>query len=438
MDVDNFTLHTIDANNTYIPSRLGTLIGATVAFAFIIFGILGNLLIIISILYRKDLRNNVVNIFIVSMQLNDIFNIGFNQFFVGLAYAHMGWSGSMFICDVVVYTSILCTGTLLWHHALIAIHRYLVVVCNQTTSYMGMSARLYVILSLIVARLIPLLVCTPALLKKMTTYSQSALRCMLAPKISGFQNLLILVVNTFLPCFIVVYCFIRIFMRVHTVSRNIKANKSQGYSTVDAKPQSPSNASQQSMRREIQISKMFAVIFIVFLFGFFPYSIIRLVDRSNSLHPDFYISLTVLFIVSISISPIIYGLMNTQINTQCKAILLTILCQKDPNLKHFRRDGPLSAFVSGVGGKKKTSVIITSKLDTKNTSVQTGEKISGRKNTIGHQPSVPIVLSNEPNTNGVGRISSENIEFVDSDGGMLDSDGGMLVFVLTYQTNKNF
>lgn len=105
------------------PSRFGSALGASVAFIFIVFGVFGDSLIILAILSKRELRKNIVNIFIVSLQLNDLFNICFNQFLVGLAYLFMKWYGPYIICEIFVYTSIICTGTLLWHHALIAIHR---------------------------------------------------------------------------------------------------------------------------------------------------------------------------------------------------------------------------------------------------------------------------------------------------------------------------
>lgn len=214
----------LSAQSTYPqPSRLGSALGAIVAFLFIIFGIFGDSLIIIAILSKRELRNNLVNIFIVSLQLNDIFNIGFNQFLVGLSYLFMKWHGPYLICEVFVYTSIICTGSLLWHHALISIHRYLVVVCNFNITYFKATPKFYVLISIIIARLIPTIVCIPALVNRnMTVYSPAALRCLLAPNVSGFQNLLIVLVNMLLPCLIVIFCFAHIFIRVHTVSRNIR------------------------------------------------------------------------------------------------------------------------------------------------------------------------------------------------------------------------
>ena len=69
----------------------------------------------------------MVNIFIASLQINDLFNIGFNQLFVGLAYAYMEWKGPIIVCEIVVYTSIIITGVQLWHHALIAINVFSII-----------------------------------------------------------------------------------------------------------------------------------------------------------------------------------------------------------------------------------------------------------------------------------------------------------------------
>ncbi|CAF0893951.1 unnamed protein product [Brachionus calyciflorus] len=311
-----------------LPSRLGSALGGIIAFFFIIFGLLGDALIITAILSKKDLRKNLINIFIVSLQLNDIFNIGFNQFLVGLSYTFMKWYGPYIICEIFVYTSIICTGSLLWHHALISIHRYLVVVCNFNINKNGKSPKIYIIVSIILSRLIPVLVCTPAFLNQhMTVYSPIALRCMLAPNVSGFQNLLIVLINMLLPCLIVIICFAYIFAKVRNVSKNIRHKPNHQFSKTAC-------LNSSNLKREIKITKMFAIIFTVFLFGYLPYGIIRLVDKDNDLHPDFYVFLTVLFILSISISPIVYGLMNTQIKNQCVAIISKIFqCKQKEKVK---------------------------------------------------------------------------------------------------------
>jgi flagellar biosynthesis protein FlhB len=49
------------------PTRQVTFIGAILAFVFIFFGLIGNILLITTILSVKKLRSNIINIFIVSV-----------------------------------------------------------------------------------------------------------------------------------------------------------------------------------------------------------------------------------------------------------------------------------------------------------------------------------------------------------------------------------
>jgi hypothetical protein len=50
------------------PTRQATFIGAILAFVFIFFGLIGNIILITTILSVKKLRSNIINIFIVSVR----------------------------------------------------------------------------------------------------------------------------------------------------------------------------------------------------------------------------------------------------------------------------------------------------------------------------------------------------------------------------------
>ena len=105
--------------------------------------------------------------------------------------------------------------------------------------------------------------------------------------------------------------------------------KSRDKSIVEAMEARPSKASLTSCRshfqREAKISKMFLTIFLLFLFGYMPYSIIRMLDKRNSLHPDVYVLLTVWFVMTSTISPLIVIQMNRQIRSRCKKLLRNLL-----------------------------------------------------------------------------------------------------------------
>lgn len=153
--------------------------------------------------------------------MNDIWNLSFNQFQVGLSYIFQRWHSSYSLCEIFVYSSIICTGSLLWHHAIISIHRVLVVVHKQKNVFLGLSSNIYMIISLFLTRFIPLVITFPSLIKSnVTVYSPRALRCLLAPQVSGMQNLLIVVFNMLIPCLIILCCFISIYRCVSKGSIN--------------------------------------------------------------------------------------------------------------------------------------------------------------------------------------------------------------------------
>jgi len=217
---------------------------------------------------------------------------------------------------------------------------------------MSMSPKTYGLISLLLARLIPVLVALPAILyRNKTTYVSKTLRCMLG-KNSGTENKIIFLFNIILPCLIVLICFICIFSKVRQVSRKMNAKKKvKNINSMDSKSNillvdltdnsqkkliiGKSDRQSNTYKREVKITKMFGIIFTVFLFGYLPYGFIRSFDKNNSLNADVYILLTIMFIVSISVSPVIYGLMNTQIKIQCFHILKCIFfcCNKNEKQK---------------------------------------------------------------------------------------------------------
>jgi len=225
------TLFLAQNSSTQIPSKHITAFGATITFLFILLGLCGNLIILVLILSKRELRSNIVNIFIVSLQLNDIINIGFNCMLVALSYARRQWIGPYFVCEIFVYTSIICTGCTLWHHAFISLNQYCFVLLNKNIhrrslpNALDKSRQNYAIFSLILSRLIPMLGCVPALVNTNTTlYSHSALRCLLAPNKSRIQSLLILVVNILVPWVIITFCFGGIFLKGNVTKLSVFRN----------------------------------------------------------------------------------------------------------------------------------------------------------------------------------------------------------------------
>lgn len=73
------------------------------------------------------------------------------------------------------------------------------------------------------------------------------------------------------------------------------------------------NADSRLFQRELQITKMFGVVFLVMLFGFLPYGMVRNLDSNNKLSPNAYIVVTVLYALASCANPLLYGLMNREV-----------------------------------------------------------------------------------------------------------------------------
>ena len=282
------------------------------------------------------------------LQFNDLLNIGFNQFFVGLSYANGKWVGGYLICELVVYFSTICMGCLLWHHCLIAIHRLMVVVYPNFLR--RVSVNTYVIVSLVVTRILPIVCCIPSFLKNSIRYSPQALRCSIQDKLQIFINLTILIL---LPNIIIIICFVGIFFHVYRASYTSGRRNTNTASAT------------HSLRREIRITKMFAVLFTLFFLGYHPYGFVRAYYKRRQLHPDIFVLLTLLYCVSICASPFVYGIMNNQLRHECMRVLFNCWhCHRINDYKkysHHRLNSTvtrtLSVATDGPESKRRSSAM---------------------------------------------------------------------------------
>jgi cbb3-type cytochrome oxidase subunit 3 len=228
-------------------------------------------------------------------------------------------------------------GCLLWHHCLIAIHRLIVVVYPNLLR--RMSVKTYVIVSLVITRILPILCCIPSFITYSIGYSIQALRCSIRDKLQIYINLTILIA---LPNVIIIFCFVGIFFHVYRASY-----KNRLTTTI-------STSLSHSLRREIRITKMFAVLFTLFFLGYHPYGFVRAYDKRRQLHPDIFVLLTLLYCISICASPFVYGIMNDQLRRECMRVIFNCWhCQPIDDYKnysHHRLNSAVTKPLTGVNG----------------------------------------------------------------------------------------
>jgi cbb3-type cytochrome oxidase subunit 3 len=212
-------------------------------------------------------------------------------------------------------------GCLLWHHCLIAIHRLIVVVYPNLLR--RMSVKTYVIISLVITRILPILCCIPSFIAHSIGYSTQALRCSIRDKLQIFINLTILIA---LPNIIIIICFVGIFLHVYRASYKNRTNNAS------------STSISRSLRREIRITKMFAVLFTLFFLGYHPYGFVRAYEKHRPLHPDIFVLLTLVYCISICASPFVYGIMNDQLRHECMRVIFNCWhCQRINAYKKYSR-----------------------------------------------------------------------------------------------------
>lgn len=202
-----------------------------------------------------------------------------------------------------------------------------------------MSVKTYVIVSLVITRILPIICCIPSFLTNSIGYSSQALRCSIKDKLQIFINLTLLIA---LPNIIIIICFLGIFFHVYHASHTSRQLNSSSTSISHA------------LRREIRITKMFAVLFTLFVLGYHPYGFVRAYDKRRQVHPDIFVLLTLLYCISICASPFVYGIMNNQLRHECMRVIFNCWhCQRLDEEKKYsqqRSNSPATQALNVVNG----------------------------------------------------------------------------------------
>lgn len=95
--------------------------------------------------------------------------------------------------------------------------------------------------------------------------------------------------------------------------------------------QDPSQYDVMAQRHEMHLTRMMAVIFLVFALSYFPCTITSMIDWNTILSKNFHIFCQITVYIGSGVNPIIYGLMNTQFRD---SYFRLIRCQLASKLKH--------------------------------------------------------------------------------------------------------
>lgn len=423
------------------PTKLASVVASVLMTIFLVVGVFGNAWTLWVLFRCTRLRQNLINNLIMSLCANDIINLTFIQSFVlATYYCHPCVLGTI-ACYFVPEANMLLVGSSLWHHAFIAIHRYLVVV--QWKFYTRINKRLYMLVVILGSRAFPIILTVvfnsisyvkfqgleqvtgsnelriEEFLRSFIFYSPYLLRCVY----KGTEKdriICVLVLTVIQPCIIVLGCFTAIFIHVRRngllMSRKIggikeppaarsfgniqlRLNSIESLSIDNSMAAGPLNFSERIMNhlegsssgietesiskgsplpggqavrsisadpfpgplkvsrlrrrksikgftvhsidkkrisRELAVTKMFGVVFLLFIAGYIPYGFVRMIDRTGidpsdcgkyllnssrasgntgqfSTPPDVYVFLSVLYAIASCCNPLIFGVMHRDI-----------------------------------------------------------------------------------------------------------------------------
>ena len=297
---------------------------------FIFIGTICIFLIVISILTKKHLYKNQLNILILSLQLNAIVSLILNCFFITFPYESL----TSLQCNILFYACMLCVGSTLWHYVTITLNQYLI---NKQSKLS--KCKCFTLISLLTPRLMSLLAFLPSIFKINLEY--------FAGNVKQIQSYSFIIIDFLIPWLLVTLLFISIFLMGYSQSKMYQVNHLSGdtarrliehhkrrnafddESTLNSMPnechelRAPPNLGSRLQtrlkRREINMIKRFLSLIFLFVFGYLPFgvSLITYTDNSN-----FYDLLKNWFVSMTTISPILIIATNSKIYNQIKQFLI--------------------------------------------------------------------------------------------------------------------
>ena len=198
--------------------------------------------------------------------------------------------------------NILFSGTTIITLTLIAFNRYKLVL--DIGAYKQLYTRRNIILMLMVAWLVPALCLTPALVGiwGQFGYVPMMVTCnLLLDHRSQLFKIFLLVVRAVLPCFLIVYYYARIY---HATRKS--------HQRIGGIGRIPSSLDVHNHAKEMHMTRMMLIIFLVFSLSYFPCTVTGMIDWNIVLSKQYHMFCQISIYLGSAANPLVYGLMNSQ------------------------------------------------------------------------------------------------------------------------------
>uniref|UniRef100_A0A8C5PTK2 G protein-coupled receptor 50 n=1 Tax=Leptobrachium leishanense TaxID=445787 RepID=A0A8C5PTK2_9ANUR len=283
---------------------------ATVLIFTIVVDILGNILVILSVLRNKKLQN-AGNFFVVSLSVADLVVAIYPYPVILVAIFHNGWTLGNIHCQISGFLMGLSVIGSVFNITAIAINRYCYI-CHSLR-YDKLYNQKSTFCYLFVTWMLTIIAIVPNFFVGSLQYDPRVFSCTFAQTVSSSYTITVVVVHFIVPLAVVAFCYLRIWVLVIQVKQRVRQDTKQKLTQTDLR----------------NFLTMF-VVFVLFAVCWGPLNFIGLAVAIN----PFYMASKIpnwLFVMSYfmayfnsCLNAVIYGLMNQNFRKEYKRILMSL------------------------------------------------------------------------------------------------------------------
>ncbi|KAM8954459.1 melatonin-related receptor [Pelodytes ibericus] len=283
---------------------------AVVLIFTIVVDILGNVLVILSVLRNKKLQN-AGNMFVVSLSVADLVVAVYPYPVILIAIFHNGWTLGNIHCQISGFLMGLSVIGSVFNITAIAINRYCYI-CHSLRYdkfYNHRSTCCYLCLTWILT----IIAILPNFFVGSLQYDPRIFSCTFAQTVSSSYTITVVVVHFIVPLAVVTFCYMRIWVLVIQVKQRVRQDSKQKLTPTDLR----------------NFLTMF-VVFVLFAVCWGPLNFIGLAVAINPFHVApkipkwlFVLSYFMAYFNS-CLNAVIYGLLNQNFRKEYKRILMCL------------------------------------------------------------------------------------------------------------------
>lgn len=307
---DDLTLVIIDKTNSNIAAWAAVICG--------LFGCIGNLLTIIVLLKKASLRLHSTTPFLLSLALSDLLFSAFNLPLMAVRFFERDWIFRLCTCQLFPFFFYANISISALSMTAVALNRYIGLFQPHLMDKIFSRINTFLILFFIWGLSFGLMLLPFFRLWGQLGYEPLIFSCTILDYYDKNPLVFLLVVGCGVPMIVITFCYFRILWQVKKTSKNVRE-------LMDEQQVTNVTLARQLKKKEAQMTKTTALVWLGFVICFLPSTLIIMFDpmppsKNAGLHVAGYI----IFWCSAFINPLIY----IASNKYYRAAMIEIICRR--------------------------------------------------------------------------------------------------------------